>query len=193
MVSIKHTDDALIQRYLSGDSEAFGSLVKRHQERVFNFLLGMVRDRSVANDLFQDTWFNVIRALNNRRGSYEHTDRFVYWVLRIARNAALDHFRKQNRWRENGVDESYWDRLKDEAPTPDLKFSRAEELSALSAGIDRLPKVQREVVLLRQEGLKFREIAEITGVSINTALGRMRYALVNLRKQMKQVGHLELV
>ena len=188
-----HTDlpeDELIRRYLEGDQAAFGTLVKRHQERVFGFLIGMVRDRNVANDLFQDTWLHVISALNKRRGSYVHTGRFAYWVIRIARNAALDHFRRRGRWMDNGTDDTYWDRLPDEAPLPDMELSMGEDLKVLEQSIARLPNAQREVVLMRQEGLTFREIAEVTGVSINTALGRMRYALINLRKMMQQAGHM---
>ena len=188
-----HTDlpeDELIRRYLEGDQEAFCTLVKRHQERVFGFLLGMVRDRNVANDLFQDTWLHVISALNKRRGAYVHTGRFVYWVIRIARNAALDHFRRRGRWMDNGADDTYWDRLPDQAPLPDLELSMSEDLEVLEQSIAHLPNAQREVVLMRQEGLTFREIAELTGVSINTALGRMRYALINLRKMMQRAGHM---
>ena len=184
------SDEELIRRYLRGDQEACGVLVRRHQERVFGFLLGMVRDRHVANDLFQDTWLNAISALNRQRSSYEDSGRFVYWVIRIARNAALDHFRRRSRWKDNGADETYWDRLEDEAPLPDTKLAMAEDLAVLKKSIALLPQAQREVVLLRQEGLTFREIAEMTNVSINTALGRMRYALINLRKLMRNAGYL---
>lgn len=183
-------EDELIQRYLEGDQAAFGHLVTRHQERVFGFLLGMVRDRNVANDLFQDTWLNVISALRKQRGSYVHSGRFIYWVIRIARNAAMDHFRRRGRWMDNGADETYWDRLPDEAPLPDSVLAKNEDLEALERSVARLPAAQREVVLMRQEGLTFREIAELTGVSINTALGRMRYALINLRKMMLRTGHM---
>ena len=188
MAPVMHKDlseGELIRRYLEGDQAAFGHLVRRHQERVFGFLLGMVRDRNVANDLFQDTWLHVISALNRQRGSYVHTGRFVYWVIRIARNAALDHFRRRDRWMDNGTDETYWDRLPDKALLPDAALSMSEDLQLLEQSIARLPDSQREVVLMRQEGLSFREIAEMTGVSINTALGRMRYALINLRKMMR--------
>ncbi len=180
----------LIQRYLKGDQAAFALLVHRHKDRVFGFLLGIVRDREVANDLFQETWLKVINALNCRRGSYEHSGRFVYWVIRIARNAALDHFRRQGRWQDSRSDDTYWDRLPDDAPLPDTTLSMNEDLVCLERSIAGLPAAQREVVLLRQEGLTFREIAELTDVSINTALGRMRYALINLRKAMQAAGHM---
>ncbi len=174
----------LIGRYLEGDQEAFEVLVRLHKERVFGFLLGMVQDRNLANDLFQDTWLSVISALRKKRGSYEHTGRFINWVIRIARNAALDHFRRRSRWTDNGADETYWDRLPDRNPLPDAVLTISEDLQLLEESIGRLPSAQREVVLMRQEGLTFREIAQLTGVSINTALGRMRYGLINLRKMM---------
>lgn len=190
------TDEVLVQRFLdTGDQTAFRRLVERHQERIFGYLLGMVRDREIANDLFQDTFLRVLSALRRERASYTHQDRFLPWAMRIARNAALDHLRSRKKWQDvgSGADEdetSYWDRLADaDVVHSDERLHDLERGAFLDACIERLPPEQREVLLMRHEGdLTFREIAEITGVSINTALGRMRYALLNLRKMMTKAG-----
>lgn len=186
-----HSDEQLVAAYLErSDQAAFRTLVERHQERIFGYLLGMVRDRDTANDLFQDTFLRVIDAMHARRGSYERQGRWLAWTMRIARNAALDHLRSRKKWQDVSAgaeddEASYWDRLPDEAPTADLALHELAQRDRLEACIDRLPSEQREVVLLRQDAeLTFREIAELTGVSINTALGRMRYALLNLRRFM---------
>ena len=182
------TDEQLVADYLErGDERAFGLLVARHQERIFGFLMGMVRDRTVASDLFQETFLRAVQAMHERRGSYEQQGRWVAWVMRIARNAALDHLRSRKKWQDVSPSDddgpSYWDRLPDEAPDAAALLERATLDADVAACIDQLPPEQREVVLLRhQSELTFREIAELTDVSINTALGRMRYALINLRK-----------
>lgn len=188
------TDDQLVAAYLErGDTQAFRRLVERHQERIYGYLLGMVRDPEVANDLFQETFLRVLAALRQERASYTRQGRWLAWVLRIARNAALDYLRSRRRWRdvtpETGKEHTtFWDRLPDETPGADEMLEAAERQAQLAACIERLPPEQREVLLLRQEAeLTFREIAELTGVSINTALGRMRYALNNLRKMMQDV------
>ncbi|MEM9996085.1 MAG: sigma-70 family RNA polymerase sigma factor [Bacteroidota bacterium] len=186
------TDEQLVAAYLNqGDERAFTLLMKRHQERVFGFLVGMVRDRATANDLFQDTFFRVIQAMNKQRGSYEPQGRWLGWVLRIARNAALDHLRSRKKFTDVApADEddgaSFWDRLADDEQPDAFEQLHQQQITDELAGlIDQLPPEQREVVMLRHEGdLTFREIAEITDVSINTALGRMRYALINLRKMI---------
>ena len=184
------TDEQLVSAYLErGDQQAFSTLIARHKERIFGFLVGMVRDREIANDLFQDTLFRAIQAMHERRGSYVRQNRWVAWVMRIARNAALDHLRSRKKWsdveRPDNEDPgaSFWDRLPDEAPDAGSLLNRTDLWKEVEAAIDQLPPEQREVVLMRhQSELTFREIAELTDVSINTALGRMRYALINLRK-----------
>lgn len=185
------TDEELVTRYLESQDElAFRRLVERHQERVFGYLMGMVRDRSVANDLFQETYFRVIRALSNDRGSYTRQGKWINWVMRIARNAALDHLRSRKKWSDVGSGEadgdSFWERLPDEELSTDELLHLSEQREWLAECIDQLPTEQREVLLLRHESeLTFREIAEMTDCSINTALGRMRYALLNLRRMMQ--------
>lgn len=184
------TDEALVAAYLDdGDQHAFRLLVERHQERIYGYLLGMVCDRAMADDLFQETFVRVIDAMQRRRGSYEQQGRWLAWVMRIARNTTLDHLRRRKKWTD--VDDrldggrSFWDELPAETVPADEALHRADQHDWLLACIDRLPPEQREVVLLRQEtDLTFREIAELTECSINTALGRMRYALKNLHKMM---------
>ncbi len=186
------TDEELVAQYVErGDQRAFRVLVERHQERLFGYLMGMVRDREVANDLFQETFFRVISALNNQRGGYEMQGRWLAWTMRIARNAALDHLRSRKKWvdvdgRAAEDDASFWDALPDDGVAADEQIHRLEQSELLDACIERLPPEQREVLLMRQEAeLTFREIAELTDCSINTALGRMRYALLNLRRMMQ--------
>lgn len=193
------SDEALVSAYVDNrDEAAFRKLVERHQERVFGFLLGMVRDRSVANDLFQETYIRVISALQRERASYSQQGRYLGWVLRIARNAALDHLRSRKRWQDvtpvTAEDESsFWERLPDDGCPSDVVLHHAEMEDYLRDCIEKLPAEQREVVLLRHEAdLTFREIAELTDCSINTALGRMRYALLNLRRMMTESESMEL-
>lgn len=186
-------DEVLVSQYVEhGDDCAFRTLVERHQERVFGFIFGMVRDREVANDLFQETYIRIISALQNQRGTYSQQGRWLGWVLRIARNATLDHLRTRKRWKDVSSltdreedDHSYWDRLPADQPGVEHMLHRSEQSTFLWACIDNLAPDQREVLLLRHEAdFTFREIAELTGCSINTALGRMRYALLNLRRAM---------
>ena len=193
------SDEALVSAYVDNrDERAFAQLVDRHQERVFGFLLGMVRDRSIANDLFQETFIRVIAALQRERASYSQQGRFLGWVLRIARNASLDRLRARKRWQDVSLsneeeDVSFWDRLPDEGLASDVILDHVEQEAFLRECIDELPPEQRAVLLLRHESdLTFREIAELTDCSINTALGRMRYALLNLRRIMSSSDKIEL-
>ena len=185
------SDEQLVTAYLErNDQRAFSALVQRHQERIFGYLMGMVHDTSTANDLFQETFLRVIKAMNKQRGSYTQQGRWLAWVMRIARNATLDYLRSRKKWQDVSDQEdedssSYWDRLPDKEPVPDEMLHRSEQKDWLDNCIERLSPEQREVLLLRHESeLTFREIAELTDCSINTALGRMRYALLNLRQMM---------
>ena len=182
-------DESLVEQYMErGDERAFRLLVERHQERVYGYLLGMVKDPAVADDLFQDTFIRVLAALNRDRGSYTQQGKFLGWVMRIARNAALDHLRARKKWYDvpDPEDMNWWDALPDHSESMDEQLNRSQQADMLAACIDTLPPEQREVLLLRHESdLTFREIAELTECSINTALGRMRYALLNLRKMLE--------
>lgn len=186
------SDEELVEAYLDrSDEDAFRILVERHQERVFGYLMGMVRDRTTASDLLQETYIRVIRALNKDRGSYTRQGKWINWVMRIARNATLDHIRSRKKWSDvsSSDDDSvdYWDQLPGTDLAPDELMHLSQQHDWLTRCIEQLPDEQREVLLLRHEGdLTFREIADLTDCSINTALGRMRYALLNLRKMMEQ-------
>jgi len=193
------SDEELVSAYLEDDDEqAFRQLVERHQDRIFGYLMGMVKDRATANDLFQETFERVIKAMQGQRGSYNPQGQWLNWVMSIARNAAIDHTRKQKKWKEVPQDEndgrSFWDTLEDDSPYADEQLHRAEQREWLDEHIEQLAPEQKEVLLLRQEtDLTFREIAELQDVSINTALGRMRYALKNLRKMMEASNETALV
>lgn len=194
------TDEELVAAYLEeGDERAFRQLVERHQDRIFGYIMGMVKNRALANDLFQETFVRVIDAMQDRRGSYTQQGHWISWVMRIARNATIDHIRKQKKWADVSNDDpednrSFWERLPDDAPFADEELHRSEQREWLDEHIQQLAPEQREVLLLRQTtDLTFREIAELTDVSINTALGRMRYALKNLRKMIKASGKTSLV
>jgi RNA polymerase sigma-70 factor (ECF subfamily) len=193
------TDEALVTAYLEeDDDQAFRRLVERHQDRIFGYLMGMVKDRAVANDLFQETFERVIKAMQGERGSYDPQGQWLSWVMSIARNAAIDHTRRQKKWKEVPQEEddgrSFWDTLEDDSPYADEQLHRAEQREWLDEHIEQLAPEQKEVLLLRQEtDLTFREIAELQDVSINTALGRMRYALKNLRKMMEASNETALV
>lgn len=195
-----HLDDAeLVEAFVSNaDDSAFRTLVERHQERIYGYLVGMVRDTSVADDLFQDTFVKAIRAMQAKKGSYDAQGRWLQWVMRIARNTALDYLRSRKRTRarftmENDEGLELDQIMVDGQPDASDVLQRKEQTEWLYACIDRLPPEQREVVLLRHESeLTFREIAELTDCSINTALGRMRYALLNLRKMLQETDINEL-
>lgn len=193
------TDSELVSAYIDGrDQQAFSLLLARHQERIFGYLMGMVRDRTVADDLFQETFIRAIRAMNAEKGSYDAQGKWLQWIMRIARNTALDHMRTQKRRRSRAAfedDENFdMDQIAvDGEPTASEALQSEEQSKFLFACIDQLPDDQREVVLLRHESdLTFREIAELTNCSINTALGRMRYALLNLRRMMEETNVNEL-
>ena len=186
------SDEQLVAAYLNDDDQrAFTELVERHKDRIFNFIMSMVKDRSLANDLFQDTFLRVISAMHARRASYEQQGRWIYWVIRIARNATLDHLRSRKKFVDVNANQEaedyFWTQLKDESPDAVDEMQKAQQSKWLEKSIAQLPEEQQEVLMLRQDaGLTFREIAAMTNCSINTALGRMRYALINLEKIMSQ-------
>ncbi len=189
---MKPTDENLVVQYVEGgDETAFRHLVERHQERVYGYLVGMVGP-SAADDLFQETFIRVCRALTRERASYDRQGKFLAWVLRIARNAALDHLRARRKWQDvpQSGETDYWDTLPSDGSSVDAELERQQVAAILDACIAKLPPEQREVVLLRHESeLTFREIAELTDCSINTAIGRMRYGLMNLRSLINNHVH----
>lgn len=181
----EQTDEQLVSSYLKGNNNAFDILLKRYERKVFTYIAYSVKDEEVAQDLFQDCFMRIITKLHS--GLYTENGKFASWVMRIAHNLIID-FHRQNQG--NNVisnDESEYDLLNNSSIALDYnkekEFVDKQLLNDVKALVKKLPDNQREVVLMRfYQELSFKEIAEITGVSINTALGRMRYALINLRR-----------
>lgn len=183
---IKLTDDKLVAAYIKGDNQAFDILLKRHQSRVFNYIYSVVKNRDVADDLFQETFVKAIMTL--KQGRYAENGKFSAWISRIAHNLIIDYYRQEKS--ENLVsttsDEDSMDILnrKDLCEDNIEDFMIDEQIQADVRRIIRvLPENQREVLEMRYyKDMSFKEIAEATNVSINTALGRMRYAIINMRR-----------
>lgn len=182
------SDQVLLNNYLSGDRSAISSLIERHSRRVKDYIHMMVKDRDIAEDIFQETFIKAVRVIDE--GRYSDNGKFLSWILRIAHNQVIDYFRAQRQNKSVTEADAGYDML------GTLRFAeRTVEDSMVSDQIERdvralvelLPAEQREVVMLRYfSGLSFKDIAEQTEVSINTALGRMRYALINLRRMIKE-------
>ena len=182
------SDQLLLSRYLSGDRNAISILIERHSTRVRDYIRMMVKDNDVADDILQETLIKAVRVIDE--GRYTDTGKFLSWVLRIAHNRVLDYFRAQKSSRTIGESDAGYDMLGTlrfaERTVEDKMVSEQIEADVRRL-IEFLPEEQREVVMMRYfAGMSFQEIAEQTGVSINTALGRMRYALINLRKMIKE-------
>ena len=181
------SDRDLIRAYREGDERAFETLLNRYQSGVFSKIVFVVRDHEVANDLFQDTWIKVVKVLKS--GKYVEEGKFGPWVMRIAHNAAIDHFRRNRKKRMVRPTDEFdiFDTLAHDAPNAMDTMVQEEVLAELRQLIPARPEEQRAVVKMRlEQQYSFKEIAEETGVSINTALGRMRYALINLRRMVDE-------
>ena len=186
MSNIVKSDRELIERYQDGDVHSFELLIGRYQKQVYSYILTLVKDKQLADDVFQDTFVKVIQTIKSK--GYKDDGRFVQFAMRIAHNLVIDHFRKENRLptvESSSEDYNYIDNV----PITDYSVEQNMVIdqvhSDLHRMIDFLPDEQREVLRMRIfDDLSFKDIAEITNVSINTALGRMRYALINLRKMM---------
>ncbi len=181
------SDGGLISLYINGDHEAFKELVERHKNRIFTSIYLIVKDRTLAEDLMQETFIKVIDTI--RKGRYNEEGKFLPWILRVAHNLAIDTFRKNKRYpvvvMEDG--NNVFDTLEFAEEPVENKKIREDNVEKLKDLIDELPENQRKVLIMRSYlDMSFKEIAESTGVSINTALGRMRYAMINLKKKMKQ-------
>ncbi len=182
------SDQALLNNYLSGDRSAISKLIERHSRRVRDYIRMMVKDRDVADDISQETFIKVVRVIDE--GRYVDNGKLLSWILRIAHNQVIDYFRSQRQNKAVTEAEAGYDMLGTlrfaEHTVEDDMVSRQIEKD-VRALVELLPEEQREVVMLRYfSGLSFKEIAEQTDVSINTALGRMRYALINLRKLIRE-------
>jgi RNA polymerase sigma-70 factor (ECF subfamily) len=176
-------DALLVRRYIDGDETALSTLVKRHESKIFGFIYSKVLDRDISDDIFQDTFIKVIKTLKSN--SYNEEGKFLPWVMRIAHNLIIDHFRKTKKmpmYRET-EEFSIFSIMSDNSPNIENKIITDQVEKDLIKLLKELPDDQREVVEMRiYQDLSFKEISESTGVSINTALGRMRYALINLRR-----------
>ncbi|MFT5336905.1 MAG: RNA polymerase sigma factor (sigma-70 family) [Sphingobacteriales bacterium] len=182
-------DQDLVTQYINGDENAFEVLLKRHRNRIYTQIYLMVRDRDLAEDLFQDTFIKIIQTLKG--GRYNEEGKFLPWALRISHNLVIDHFRRSSKMKKvTGKDDfDIFSVLPLEEENVEDVWIREQIYADLGGLIEELPDEQKEVVRLRHYNeLSFKEIAEKTGVSINTALGRMRYALINLRKIMEEKG-----
>lgn len=176
-------DAALVSSYIKGDESALEALIYRHKHRIYSFIYSKVYDRDVAEDIFQDTFIKVIRTL--KRGAYNEEGKFLPWVMRISHNLVIDFFRKNNRMPKfHNTDEfNIFSVLSDNSLNAENSIIKEQVETDVRRLVDELPDDQKEVLLMRiYEDLSFKEISDKTGVSINTALGRMRYALINLRK-----------
>jgi RNA polymerase sigma factor (sigma-70 family) len=177
------TDQELIGRYLAGNQSSLEKLIRRHKNRIFAYILMIVKEKELAEDLFQDTFIKVINTI--RSGSYKEEGKFIQWAMRIAHNLIIDHFRKSKRIPtiENRDDFDIFDKVRIPVESIEERIITEQIHKDVKKLIDYLPKEQREVLVMRHYGdMSFKDIAEVTNVSINTALGRMRYALINLRK-----------
>ena len=183
MKKSKSTDAVLVTSYLQGDESALSTLITRHKQRIYSFIYSKVFDRDVAEDVFQDTFIKVINSL--KRGKYNEEGKFLPWVMRISHNLVIDHFRKNNRMPkfENNTDFNIFSVLSDNSLNAENSMIKGQVASDVRRLVEELPDDQKQVLLMRiYKDMSFKEISQQTGVSINTALGRMRYALINLRK-----------
>ena len=176
-------DAALVQDYVNGNERALEMLIKRHKLRIYNFIYSKVFDRDTAEDIFQETFIKVIKTL--KRGVYNEEGKFLPWVMRIAHNLVIDFFRKNNRIPtfDNSEEFDIFQLISDGNPTAEKTMIEEQVVEDLQNLIHQLPDDQKDVLTMRlYKDMSFKEIAESTEVSINTALGRMRYAIINLRK-----------
>jgi len=180
-------DNELITRYIAGDESALKALIMRHQRRLFSYIMVSVKNRELAEDIFQETFIKVVNTL--RSGNYKEEGKFLQWIMRIANNLKIDHFRKNQRMPMYENDGSYdiFDMVQDSDLSIEQKMITGQIHEDISRLVKYLPEEQREVLEMRiYHDISFKEIAEKTNVSINTALGRMRYALINIRRMIKE-------
>jgi RNA polymerase sigma-70 factor (ECF subfamily) len=181
-------DNELVQRFITGDQNSLEILIQRHKGRVFSYILLIVKKQELAEDIFQETFIKVIRSL--KKGKYTENGKFVSWVLRISHNLIIDHFRKEKlkgTVSNDSLDVDIFNSQKFSEDTIEDQMINTQILSEVKDLIQELPEDQQQVIIMRHYlDLSFKEIAEQTDVSINTALGRMRYALINLRKLVEK-------
>jgi RNA polymerase sigma-70 factor (ECF subfamily) len=188
MNALECTDKELVESYRKGNHASFELLINRHQTRIFSYIMMLVKDRQLADDIFQDTFIKIIRTIKN--GTYKEEGKFIQWAMRIAHNLIIDHFRKSKRIPYTDVQNDNYDFMENIGladPSVEQQMITDQIHEDLRQLITFLPDEQREVLYLRLYAeMSFKDIAELTNVSINTALGRMRYALINLRKMITE-------
>ena len=187
--TVQLNDNELIQLFQEGNTRAFDALIDRHQERIYNAILFMVKDSYLAEDLIQDIFIKIINNL--KQNKYNDEGKFLPWALRIAHNFCVDHFRKVKRTPtiKTSDDQDLFEVIKHSDHPADYKMTRSQTHRNIQELVDLLPEEQREIIVLRHyANLSFKELAQMTHCSINTALGRMRYGLINLRKMMNARG-----
>jgi RNA polymerase sigma factor (sigma-70 family) len=177
-------DNILIQQYLNGDNDAFETLLSRYKQRIYSFIFSKIKDAELADDIFQDTFIKVIKTL--KRGAYNEEGRFLSWVMRIAHNLIVDHFRRKQRmpmYESHDTEKDVFYRVSEPSQNIEDMLIDTQIKEDLNALMLELPENQIEVLRMRlYQDMSFKEIAARTNVSINTSLGRMRYGLINLRK-----------
>ena len=183
MANVQTPDALLVKNYVAGDENALTILINRHQSKIYGFIYSKLSDRDISDDIFQDTFIKVIKTLKSN--SYNEEGKFLPWVMRIAHNLIVDHYRRNKKmpmYRET-EDFSIFSIMSDNMPNIESQLITSQVENDLRKLIEELPAEQKEVLMMRMyQDLSFKEISEMTGVSINTALGRMRYAIMNLRK-----------
>lgn len=183
MANLQKSDALLVKDYMSGNESALAVLIKRHESKVYGFIYSKVADREISNDIFQDTFIKVIKTL--KTNSYNEEGKFLPWIMRIAHNLIIDFYRKSKKmplFRET-EDFSIFSIMSDESLTIENRIIADQVEVDIRRLVEELPLDQKEVLIMRMyQDMSFKEISETTGVSINTALGRMRYAILNLRK-----------
>ncbi|MBR4301006.1 MAG: sigma-70 family RNA polymerase sigma factor [Bacteroidales bacterium] len=185
-VASQLSDNELIMGYRNGNYSDFETLLARHQSKVYGYIFSVVKDKDVADDIFQDTFFKVIYTINS--GMYKDENKFIHWVMRIAHNLIVDHYRRINKMPmvANRTDFDILETLRTPDDNAERSMIRTQVRRDIRKLIKKLPEEQRRVVILRHYGkYDFKDIAAMTNVSINTALGRMRYAIINLRRLAK--------
>ena len=187
------SDQVLVKKYINGDNYSFEVLLNRHKSRVFAFIMSKIKNKDLSEDIFQDTYVKVVNSL--QKGKYNEEGKFLPWVMRIAHNLVIDHFRKQKKMHmvRSNNDFDIFDVIKDDNINVDDRLIRDQIFSDLRGLINLLPNDQKEVLMMRYfEEMSFKKIAAHFDISINTALGRMRYALINLRV-LKKKRHVDLL
>lgn len=193
MCGIEWNDQDLVKSYVGGNETALQFLLEKHQSQIFHYILSKLKNRDLSNDIFQDTFIKVIRTLKS--GNYNEEGKFLPWVMRIAHNLVIDHFRRESKVRfisessSSSEEFNVFSIIRDEGLNVEQQMSKNELEAQVANFIEYLPENQKDILLMRiYHDMSFKEIAELKDISINTALGRMRYAVMNIRKMMEKNG-----